>query len=198
MTEALAKYVDRLEAQLCIYLAGRIAERRARRCDDSRRCELLLTESQRLAAHESGHAVVGIAVGWRCHGVTILPEPDVAVGRGQGYLGGFAAFSDAPSVNDMQQRRDHLRKATRPMESDEQTAAQLALQLALLEPDFGWRAALRVIRRLRARTEVLVDQNWRKIKYLARELEWRREMTDEQIQVCLRSAVVAWPNLTTK
>jgi hypothetical protein len=62
----------------------------------------------------------------------------------------------------------------------------LALQLALLEPDYGWMAACRIIRRLRAETEALIEAHWNRVKYLANTLEWRKTMAQSEIESCLR------------
>jgi hypothetical protein len=192
VTPALTKYIAQTEAQVCISLAGRLAERRARRCDDDhRRCQFVLSEVQRLAAHEAGHCVVGAALGWDCDEISIVPEPEIAVGPGAGHLAGFASiYPVAPAETE---RADHRRKRVR-LESDSRRVAQLALQLAIAEPEFGWRSALRIIRRLRLRTETLIEANWRQIAYLAGELESRKQMGAEQIKNCLRSAVVVWPH----
>lgn len=185
MNEALASHVARVQTQIMVSLAGRLAERRARRCDDDgRRCEFLLSPQQLLAAHEAGHGAVGVALGWCCHELSIVPERDVPVGRGRGYLAGFASVCPAALVEDVQ-RAGRRRKCIR-LESDAQTVAQLALQLALLEPDYGWMAACRIIRRLRAETEALIEAHWNRVKYLANTLEWRKTMAQSEIESCLR------------
>jgi hypothetical protein len=183
---ALEKHIASTETQICISLAGRIAERRARRCDDDgRRCEFLLNESQRNAVHEAGHAAVGVALGWICSELTVVPETEVLVGSGTGHLAGFASIHEAPLSENALQRASR-RKVTRYLESDAQKVAQLSLQLALVQPDYGWRAARRIIRTLRAKTEALVEKNWHHVSYLANTLEWRKTMTHAEIRSCLR------------
>jgi hypothetical protein len=191
VTPALEKFLAQTEVQICISLAGRIAERRAVQGDDDhRRCRFVLSDLQLRSVHESGHCIAGAALGWECVQVSVMPEPDVVVGSG--YLGGFASiYPAAPTENE---RADCRRKRAVRMESDSQRIAQLALQLAIAEPEFGWRSALRIIRKLRARTEALLEANWRQVAYLSHELEWRQTMTADQIQRCLKSALVVWPH----
>jgi hypothetical protein len=62
------------------------------------------------------------------------------------------------------------------------------MMLSLCEPPYGWRAAVRVAHRLRARTRDLVDQHWHLIAALAGELVRHQELDQIQIERILPRA----------
>jgi hypothetical protein len=73
-----------------------------------------------------------------------------------------------------------IERSERP-ETDLRKAARACLALALTEQPYGWRAALRIGKRLRARTRALIDSQWPLVARLAAELEQHRELDHIQI-----------------
>jgi hypothetical protein len=75
------------------------------------------------------------------------------------------------------------------VESDLATAAKFSMGLSL--PDTGWRAALRTATLLRARAETLMADCWHLVRYLALELEVRKQMERARIEEALLAAHAA-------
>ena len=130
-----------------------------------------------VAHHEAGHAIAAAVAGF-CPIHLDLVE---TLGRGGVCVRARPGVEVSPEC-----LRERL--AERP-EYDHRRAVTLS---ALLARAPGWRATLRVVRRLRRKAEVLVDAHWLHVTALAAELERRRVMSRQEIEGFLpRSADAA-------
>ena len=187
MTAETARTIARFEASVVVHLAGKAAERRALQgsAPGWRRWR---TPEELLAHHEAGHAIAQWARGDFVWKLSIIADKSVRVGN-LGYLAGFSSAGVTlapPGPIEFPARVD----------CDLRNAASDCMMLSLCEPPYGWRGAVRVAHRLRARTRELVDQHWHLIEALGGELVRRQELDQAQIEAILtRTAPMPGPAL---
>lgn len=136
------------------------------------------TPAEVRAHHESGHAIVTWCLGQHVWKLSIVTDESVRMGK-NGFSGGFCRGGATPEPPGV------IEHSERP-ETDLRQAARACSALALTEPPYGWRAALRIGKRLRARTRGLVDHHWPLLARLAAELEEHRELDHVQIARILK------------
>jgi hypothetical protein len=174
--EDVSLFVSRLEADVVISFAGKMAERRAlqgsapgwRRWRD--RDELR-------AFHEAGHAIAQRAAGRYLWRLSILTNKNVRVGMA-GTLGGYASAGFTPEPPGPEELPERL-------DCDLRSAARACQILSLCEQPHGWRGALRAARRLRERSRNIIEQHWQLVVLLAGELHRRQELDRGQIESVL-------------
>ena len=177
MTPDISCASSRIEASVVVHLAGNAAERRALQgsAPGWQRCR---TPEELLAHHEAGHAIAQWTRGDFVWKLSIRADKNVRVGN-SGYLGGFSSAGVTPLPP------GPIRFPVR-VDCDLRNAARDCMMLSLCEPPYGWRGAVRVAHRLRARTRDLVDQHWHLIAALAGELVRHQELDQEQIEQILK------------
>jgi hypothetical protein len=131
-----------------------------------------------LAHHEAAHGVCGHLLGRYMWELTIIEDRTVKVQK-TSFSGGHAWSGDTPEPPSELPRRERA-------ETDFRRAAEASRILSIIEPPFGWRSTLRIVRRMRAQANALVDANWRSIMALAEELLRQRELDQSQIARFLR------------
>ena len=109
-----------------------------------------------------------------------MADKSARVGN-SGYLAGFSSAGVTPAPP------GPIEFPAR-VDCDLRNAASDCMMLSLCEPPYGWRGAVRVAHRLRARTRDLVDQHWHLIAALAGELVRHQELDQIQIERILPRA----------
>jgi hypothetical protein len=109
-----------------------------------------------------------------------MVDKNVRVGK-SGYLAGFSSAGITPAPP------GPIKLAAR-LDCDLRNAAGDCMMLSLCGPPYGWRGAVRVAHRLRARTRDLVEQHWHLIAVLAGELVRHQELDQAQIEAILPRA----------
>lgn len=176
MTTETAQVIAGLEASVVVYLAGNAAERRALQgsAPGWRRWR---TPEELRALHEAGHATAQWARGDCVWKLSIIENKNVRIGK-SGFLGGYSSAGitpEPPGPIELPAR----------MDCDLRRAARTCQMLSLWEPPYGWRGAVRVGHRMRARTRDLVDRHWYLIEVLAGELVRHQELNQAQIEAVL-------------
>ncbi len=177
MTVETPHVIAGLEASVVVYLAGNAAERRALQgsAPGWRRWR---TPEELRALHEAGHAIAQWARGDCVWKLSIIIGKNVRIGK-SGFLGGYSSAGITPLPP------GPIELPAR-MECDLRQGARVCQMLSLWESPYGWRGALRVARRLQARTRDLIEQHWYLVEMLAGELVRRQELDREQIEYLLR------------
>lgn len=170
--------VARLEDQVVMFLAGAAAARRSLR-GSAPGWKRVRTADEVRAHHEAGHAVALWLQGLYVWELSILVDGSVRVGK-TAVSGGRCAAGDTPEPPSPIERPERI-------ETDLRRAARICLLLALAEPRHGWRPALRIAHRFRARARDLVEQHWFLIERLAVELAKRRELSGAEVEKMLGS-----------
>jgi hypothetical protein len=125
------------------------------------------------AFHESAHGVASWHCGRRIYGLSIVPNLAWQVGKeGEGCVSGGVCWT-AP-------QDDHQPAGPIVIESDRERAARLAIALAAgCRP--RWKAALQVIRNVRAQCVAVLQQHRLVLQTLAAQLEAARSMDETQL-----------------
>jgi hypothetical protein len=175
--EQVALLVGNLESDVVIYLAGKVAERRAVR-GSAPGWQRFRVRDELRAFHESGHAIAQWAGGRYPWKLSIRIDENVRVGK-SGHLGGYASAGTTPEPPGPIELPARL-------DCDLRLAARACQILSLCEPPHGWRGAVRVAHRLRARSRDLVEQHWQLVVLLAGELVRHQELDQAQIERVLK------------
>lgn len=180
MTAETVQVIASLEASVVVYLAGNAAERRALQgsAPGWRRWR---TPDEMRALHEAGHAIAQWARGDCVWKLSIIVDKNVRIGK-SGYLGGYSSAGITPEPPGPIEPPAH-------MDCDLRRAAHTCQMLSLWEPPYGWRGAVRVGQRLRARTRDLIHQHWHLIEALASELVRHQELNRAQIEGILERSL---------
>lgn len=160
------------ETLAMVCLAGPAASRRCRQ-GSAPGWRRYRTGDEVLAHHEAAHGVCGHLLGRYVWELTIIEDRTVKVQK-TSFSAGHAWSGDTPEPPSERPRRERA-------ETDFRRAAEASRILSIIEPPFGWRSTLRIVRRMRAQANALVDANWRSIMALAEELLRQRELDQEQI-----------------
>ena len=179
MTAETERIIARFEAAVIVHLAGKAAARRAL-LGSAPGWQRWRTPEELLAHHEAGHAIAQWARGDFVWKLSIMGDKSVQVGN-LGYLAGFSSAGVTPAPP------GPIEFPAR-VDCDLRNAASDCMMLSLCEPPYGWRGAVRVAHRLRARTRDLVDQHWHLIAALAGELVRHQELDQIQIERILPRA----------
>lgn len=185
LDERAANARANFELQVLIALAGPAAQRRAVQSSEPGWRRVRMPDELR-AFHECGHGIAALAFGRRVYHLSIVEDATIPIGAG--YLAGICQHgSDPDVVLDKNAERERLRRAG--LKTDRRNAVEAAFALALIEPGGPlWRAARRVLGRLRNRAANLVTANWWVVSMLAAELERHRELDQSQIEAILARA----------
>ena len=148
MITGAAQFIAGLEASVVVYLAGNAAERRALQgsAPGWRRWR---TPEELRVLHEAGHAIAQWARGDCVWKLSIIVDKNVRIGK-SGFLGGYSCAGITPLPP------GPVELPAR-MECDLRQAARVCQTLSLCEPPYGWRGAVRVAHRLKARTRDLIE-----------------------------------------
>jgi hypothetical protein len=164
------------EKQVIISLAGKAAERLARRGSEPG-WQRWLSREQRIALHEAGHAVIAIAAERFVYQLSIVADKSVTIQK-TSYLAGFAQHGTEPLLPG--EEPPPVRKH---MKTD---FFQAAILCRLLAPDPGWKSTLKEVRRLREKTEGLLAANMPIVEILAAQLTRRKHLDQAQIEKVLK------------
>jgi hypothetical protein len=164
------------EKQVVISLAGKAAERLARRGSEPG-WQRWLSKEQRVATHEAGHALAAIAAERFVYQLSIVADESVTIQK-TGHLGGFAQHGPQPLLPG--EEPPPVRKH---MTTD---FFQAAILCRLLAPDPGWKATLKEVRRLRKTTDALLAANMPIVEILAAQLNRRKKLDQRQIEAILK------------
>jgi hypothetical protein len=166
--------------RVCIALAGRIAERRIKSATPSQDGFMRFSPiGEALAFHEAGHAVIALAYEWRLISATIIADKSIAVGR----FGSRYSVGHVKSMPKRQTLREHdPNEPPQRTWTDHERISRFAI---LLADEVTWRSALRLIRKLRAETEQLVETFWPEIAALAGELLTKKTVSGPEMEAIM-------------
>jgi hypothetical protein len=162
-----------LIADVMISLAGKAAERRCLRAS-AQGWRRMRTADEVRAHHEAGHAVAAVVHGQYVWRLSIIRDESVRVQQ-TGISMGHCIRGHTPEP-------PGLIKRSARADTDLHQAAKACLFLAIAEPPYGVRAAMRIAHRLQVRTREMVEQHWPQIARLASELMERRELGSSEIE----------------
>ncbi len=126
--------------------------------------------------HEAGHVAADHLFGLHPWRASIVPNPSIKVGTGT--LAGFASAGSEPEPP-----ADFALPAE--LTSDRRTIAQCCWALSLIEPRPGWQTARQIMRRLRAETRDLLQQNWPLVVRVAEALSEHETLDHVQLAAIL-------------
>ena len=184
--EAGAEGRRHFETEVLICLAGKAGERRC--CQGSEPGWVRWRSWDELKAyHESAHATAAHLLGRHVWRLSIVPDKSVKVQKSS-YVGGCCWSGHTPEAPAEMPKSERL-------ETDLHEVARCCQILAIIEPPYNWKAALRIAHRLRRRVQAMIAANWYLLIALAEELLRHRELDQVQIARCLkdqtRSSAVA-------